>query len=511
MRVLRGTLVVVICGAAWPTPAPGAAAPDNVVRLDEVRAVELALENTLAIKLSLLRRDTDRFNFRVARQQFVPRLSLATAAARRRIETHPTGAPLKQEGIETFDVGPSASWRLPTGGQFTYNWSNRLTVRETTLDHAGTGIDPAWDLGWTITFAQPLLRGAGWRVGTANYRQARLTDRLSQLALRGAVGSAIVDVLTSLRRYLQARETQSIVERSVRRGRQLLEISRDLQTTGRISRSQVTQAESDLAAREVSLLAATNAADSARLRLARLLDFPADTQFEVEVPATIEPVRANLDDALNIAWRERPDWAASLVAQEALELGVDVARNALLWDLRLTASHGRASLDRDTASYPRAYGGLARPDLEQNFIGLVLDVPVWDGYARRAALVAARNNLRQRDLTHAELRLAIESEVIDQHRNLEYAWRALELARSSRVLAERALADESVRLSSGLTSTLNVTRLEDALVAAQHAELGAVIGYLNAVTAFDRAVGATLLSWRVELDLERGTPPTLRP
>lgn len=504
-------LLVLICGAVGTSPSRGAAAPEKVVQLDEARAVELALENTLAIKLSLLRRDTERFNYRVARQQFVPRLGITTAAGRRQIDTRPTDASLEQDEIETFDVGPSASWRLPTGGQFTYNWGNRLTVRETTLDHAGTEIDPAWDLGWTITFAQPLLRGAGWRVGTASYQQARLADQLSQLALRGAVGSAIDDVLTSLRRYLQARETQSIVERSVRRARELFDISRDLETTGRISRSQVTQAESDLAAREVSLLAATNAADSARLRLARLLDFPADTQFDVAVPATIEPVRANLDDALNIAWRERPDWAASLIAQEAAELGVDLARNAQLWDLRLTASHGRASLDRETVSYPRAFGGLARPDLEENFVGLVLDVPVWDGYARRAALVAARNNRRQRDLTHAELRLAIESEVIDQHRNLEYAWRALELARSSRELAERALADESVRLSSGLTSTLNVTRLEDALVAAQSAELGAVIGYLNAVTAFDRAVGTTLLSWNVELDLERGTPPTLRP
>jgi outer membrane protein len=511
MRAWRGTFLLLISAAAWTTALADADAPVTVVRLDEARAVELALENTLAIKLSLLRRDTDRFTYRVARQQFVPRVGFFTSAGRRQIERRPEDAPLEQDEIETLDVGPSASWRLPTGGQFSYDWSNRFTVRETTLGHAGTGIDPAWDLGWTLTFAQPLLRGAGLRVGMANYEQARFADQLSQLTLRSAVGSAIDEVLTSLRRYLQARETQAIVERSVQRARELLDISRDLETTGRISRSQVTQAESDLAARELSLLGATNAADSARLRLARLLNFPAGTQFEVSVPETIEPVRADLADALEIAWRERPDWAASLVAQEAALLGLDVARNAQLWDLRLTASHGRASIDRDTASFPRAYGGLARPDREENFVGLVLDVPVWDGYSRRASLVAARNNLRQRDLTHAELRLAIESEVIDQHRNLEYAWRALELARSARNLAHRALDDESVRLASGLTSTLNLTRLQDALVAAQSSELGAVIGYLNAVTAFDRALGTTLVSWRIELDLERGTPPTLRP
>jgi outer membrane protein TolC len=212
-----------------------------------------------------------------------------------------------------------------------------------------------------------------------------------------------------------------------------------------------------------------------------------------------------------LALRERPDWIASLLANEAADIGLAVARNGQLWDLRLAASHARTSLHSATSSYNYAFGGLVRPDSEENFLGLTLTVPIWDNFSRRQQIVSAKNSRRERELTHENLRRNIEADVTDQLRNLEVAWKSLELARTSPGFAETALQDESLRLSSGLSTTLNVTRLEDILVSAQNAELGAVIGYLNAVSAFDTTLGTTLTTWHVRLDAERGDLPLVTP
>ena len=87
----------------------------------------------------------------------------------------------------------------------------------------------------------------------------------------------------------------------------------------------------------------------------------------------------------------------------------------------------------------------------------------------------------------------------------------LEIARQSRELAAKAVDDESFRFRSGLSSILNVARLEDGFVSAQMGELGALLGYLNAVTGLDETLGMTLQTWRVTLDSDQEDRPKISP
>lgn len=74
-----------------------------------------------------------------------------------------------------------------------------------------------------------------------------------------------------------------------------------------------------------------------------------------------------------------------------------------------------------------------------------------------------------------------------------------ELARRARGLAEQTVAVEQEKLSLGLSSTFQLTAVEDALVAAKTRELDAVIGYLNALTHLDWTLGTTLATWGVDI------------
>lgn len=498
--------------AAADRAAELAASPAPVVRLDERRAVELALGKTLSIKLGLLQREGDRFSLRVARQQLRPRVDFAsTSGQTRTLSNAEDEDPRLQADRAATTYGPQVTWRVPTGGEFSYSWNTSLGVARETVDDLRGDRSTTLETGWTVSLSQPLLRGGGWTVGRSGLKQAEIADRLSQLNLRATVIGAVNEVLGAYRTFVQAKEAASIARLSLGRGKRTLEVSRELLDAGRISRSEGTQAEADVAGRELALITAVNFEDSSRLRLARLLDEPSSVQFEVQPPEKVERVTAQVGTALAIAHRSRIDFSASQLDGEAAKLGLAVARNSQLWDLRLAATRTQSSLHNATSSFQTAYDGLRRPDKQETFVGLTLKVPLWGDLERRQALLSANIAVRQHALRHENLRQDIEAQVIDHIRNLEAAGKFLEIARQSRELAAKAVDDESFRFRSGLSSILNVARLEDGFVSAQTGELGALLGYLNAVTGLDETLGVTLQTWKVTLDSDQEDRPKISP
>ena len=108
--------------------------------------------------------------------------------------------------------------------------------------------------------------------------------------------------------------------------------------------------------------------------------------------------------------------------------------------------------------------------------------------------------MQRSHLQVAELRQSIEIEVRAAVRDVEIKFRRAELARQARELAERKLDIERIKLNSGLTTNFRLVRFEDDLVRSHNNEVGAIIAYLNAVTALDRTRGTTLDTWRIEID-----------
>ena len=68
------------------------------------------------------------------------------------------------------------------------------------------------------------------------------------------------------------------------------------------------------------------------------------------------------------------------------------------------------------------------------------------------------------------------------------------------MLSERKLQIERTKLNAGLSSNFRLVRFEDDLVRSQNNEIGAIIAYLNALTALDRTQGTTLDTWGIEMD-----------
>lgn len=449
-------------------------------------AIELALRNSRVLSNERLLRSVERYALRVAENEFRPRVTLGAFGMNDRDEVG--GA-----ATETSGLLSGVRLRVPTGGEFA------IRSRAEDLGLAGAGGVPSHGSVLDLTFRQPLLRGGGLKVGGAALRTARTTEEINMLAFESAIINLTSRVIRAYWAYVQAVGREEIAERSLTRARDLLEVNRLLVQTGRMAERDVVQAEADIARRELDLIAAQGAIDSARMNLIDILDIDTDTRFGATDSLTAEqapPLAIDAEEGAGIALERRPDYLGAVLGLRNAETRVAVAKNNRLWDLSLSVGVSLRG-DGDNLS------GAARDlDRTNRTVALDLSVPLGRAaadparYEYRSALAAADiagNNLD-------ELRQRINIEVRNAVRDVELARRGVALAQTARELSERKTRVERDKLSLGLSTNFQLVAFENDLVLAENAELDATVRLLNAVTDLDRTLGTTLDRWNIAVE-----------
>ena len=398
------------------------------------------------------------------------------------VNRNSTAAALGRETVATLRASPKVTLRIPTGGQFSLSADNRVSDE----DDASQFV--------TLELTQPLLKGAGVAVGTADLVTARRAERIGLLAFRAAVMEVVTRTVYAYRDLVKSMRGVEIAERSLERARDLVAVNRVLIETGRMAEQDIVQSEANVAERELGLTVAEDALNDAHLALVDILDIDSRTRIVPTEELRVEPAREDPDRGVELALRSRPDYRQALLKIENDRLALLVADNARKWDLNLTAS---TRLGHTGRSLSEAYD---RFD-DDYFVGLNLNIPLGvNESARDRAHHRARISVRQSEIGLAELRQAIDVDVRRAVRDVEVRFRRTELARQARALSEQKLEIERAKLAAGLSSNFRLVRFEDDLVASQTSEIDAIIAYLNALTALDRVLGRTLETWGIEID-----------
>lgn len=461
-----------------PTPVTTAApaAPPAAISLPE--AVYIGLRTNRAIRGEYLQRVADRFALRVAEDIFTPRLDIAAAVTRNR-----TG---ETRQFQTT-VGPVVTWDTPTGARLSFGWAAAQTnVRG--QPNLGSG-------QLTFQVIQPLLARGGVEYATAPIRVARIAEQNNRLRLKGAVIDQITAIILAYRTLLTSQEQVRIAGEALRRSRDLVEVNRLLIAAGRLAQVELVQSEASVASLELALLGAQNANEAARLALLTLMAADPASRIVAADRPSAPSVTVSLERALATAYANQPNYLGTLLGIEISRINLDVARNQRLWDLNLVASGGNAANRTSVLETVDALGRV-RSDFS---VGLQVNVPI--GYLSREQLeVNAGVALRQSELAVETSRDRVRQQVEDSVRNVDTQRRQAELARRARELSVQQLESELVKLQAGRSSNFQVVSFQAALQQAESAELGAVIGYLNALNILDQVLGTTLDTWRIELN-----------
>lgn len=431
------------------------------LELTLAEAIHLALQNNRTLTGARLQRKVQRFSLEVAEDEYHPKASIDASAD------------VYDDGREMAGISPQVNLDIPTGGQFSLKWSKPL---------AGEGDRHG---RWTLDFSQPLLKGAGLDVDMVPLRTARLNERISILSLRDTVAGVVESVIGAYRTVIRAEREIRISRDALKRAKGQLEINRTLIQAGRMAKNEIIQTEAEVADLELGLVQSENGLIAANSRLVDLLDVEGVSRIKPTETLTIEEVRFKLEESIEIALQNRRDYLISLLALEIAKMDLKVAEDDLLWDLTLDTS-----VMRDSSNSGRK---------NDYSMGLRLNIPLWRR-PLKFSVIRGRNALKQAEIDRAELRQQIQIEVRQAAQDVEQGFRQTELARKARKLAQRKLDIERKKLNEGLTSIFQVTSIEDDLVQAENAELNASLGYLAALTAFDRVLGVTLERWGIELE-----------
>lgn len=330
---------------------------ENTVDIELVDAIALTLRHNRSIRSAYLTRIAQKFDLKVARDQYAPQLSIKVSYLRNRNHT---------DRYRQTQLKPAVSQLTPYGTRLSLDWA----YAETRADVAGRRFND----GANFLIIQPLLRGAGRAIASAPLRQAQLTEQFNRLALKLEVAQVITRTITLYRSLLRAQEQLRIAQEGLLRAKQLVEVNRALIKAGRMAAVDIVQAEAEVASQTLAREGSRNYLQQSRLALAQLLAVDLSTALRAVETLEAQPLRVNTDQALRRAELLQPTYLMQRVAREQATIDLEVAKDAQLWNLSLI---GGASQFRERPDHQRMW---------EHYVGLELEVPI-DDLSRRQTLV----------------------------------------------------------------------------------------------------------------------------
>ena len=465
----RFALAVRVCALALGASASSVLASDlprpdadGSLRLTLSDAVGLALERNRGFLNRRAARGVQRLSLSVAEDRWTPRFAVGPFASQAYSD--------RDRSERRVGGGAETRLRVPTGGALALRWE------EARSDVFGDSRRRS------LSFSQPLLKGAWFSVEGAPVRVARIEERIGILSLRGAAADLVVSAVGAYRALTGAVRRVEIAEAALRRARDQLRATRALVRAGRVARREAVRFEAAIANREVSVARTRNDLDAANLALVGLLALEDTVRVRPLGSLAVERRAAAHGAVLDEALRRRPDFREAELRVEMARIGLLVARDGLLPDVSVGLEVSRAD---------------AGPT--DTLVRLGAAIPLNDPEPELAR-VRARTALRQAERGLTELRASIGIAVRRAVNDATVGLRLTELAGAARALAESNLEVERRKFGEGLASSFEVAGSEDELLRAEQAEVDAIVAYLEALTRLDRVSGRTLERWNVRLE-----------
>lgn len=439
---------------------PEVPATERFARLSLNDVVNLALDNNFTLQNSSRNVRIARSSTTGAEANFIPFVDLVSTARMDYAEDNnvtvtetPTEAELLADPLatgtsrsngtdetrtNTSSAGIESGVNLPTGGRITANANTDRTFTKTESRPDDPTNSENYNSRGEVRFIQPLLRGGGTDVGTAELRRSRLREMDSIIGDQIQRRDVVLNVIRAYFQLLQTARQLQVSREALRERLRFLDDTRVKYSVGRVDESEILRAEIQYLSEMETAVGRRQQLDTGREELLLLLGLPLETPISfvditdtlalrgrVEIPAVGEAVAEALSNRLELM---RQDISISLG-----EIDHRVARNDLLPTLDIDAGYRRLDSGErlsDASGY-EDWGWDA---------GLAFRLPLINIQRREAAKRSAlslentRTNriVAERDLTQAVYAahrgvLATETQLTILKKNVEQARKTLQL------------------------------------------------------------------------------------
>lgn len=348
--------------------------------------------------------------------------------------------------------------------------------RSRSLNFSGLPANTQTRYGASVSLTY-LLWDFGARSGTLD--QAKFELASAHLSQDQAVQDVILQVEQA---YYQVLGLQAVVKanrQSMQDAETNQEAAQERRAAGLATVGDVYKAEAALAGARLALQQAEGQLAAARGAMAVAIGDSPDTPLQLaawdtktrqELPA--QSVASLLDDARNA----RPDLLAAKAQEQVAAAKLVATRGSGLPSLSFSANTGRTKVMNVGDS--------------SQFSGLVsLNVPLFSGFADRAAVHQAEAQLDTARANSDDLRSQVELQVWQSYQNLRTAAATLESSAAQLKSAELAAEVSTARYRNGLDSILDVLSAQSILANARVQEVQAHLDWASARAALGHAVG----------------------
>jgi outer membrane protein TolC len=238
----------------------------------------------------------------------------------------------------------------------------------------------------------------------------------------------------------------------------------DLKQNGLAAGIEVLRAEVELTTEKQRVTATANDFEKAKLQLGRIIGLPPGQELTLvsELPAVPVP-DITFADALDRAYKSRPDYLAALERVKAAEATRAAAIGDNLPSLVVNAD----------------YGGLVAPTNSHSTFMVVgaVNIPIFQGGRTRGHVIEAEVDLKSRRAEADDLKAAIYYDVKTAFMDLQASGEQLQVATRAREVAGTALTQSRDRFAAGVTNNIEVVQAQEAVSRANEQYINALYLY----------------------------------
>ena len=501
--------------SAAQVEATGVDVRDGVVLLTLEEAVEIALRQNLG--LSIQRYTRNRARLGIAQTLGVYDV-LASASGFAQDEVSPPTSDLAASELNFQQLTFGFDQLFPTGGVLSLDWVNFR--REQNL--AFSRFNPEYNSDLAFSFNQPLLRGFGRLATERDLLVARNRSQASREDFENQLVLTVQDVIDAYWNLVGARQQLIVAEESMKLARELHDRNRIQVEVGTMAPLELVQSEAAIAEREEGIITAQSALGDAEDILRRLLNLPEGELWSTEIrPATdpaIQHTPIDVAAAIQTALAERPELRGVQLDIEQARIESEFARNSERPTLDLNVSYGFEGaggnvIVRDpdnpnnppvvvsTGNFGDAFNQVSGLDFDGWTAQLTFGLPLQNRSARALRAIADLD-LQRAQTSLEDARNAIITEVRGAARRVETAAKQIEAANASRVFQERNLDAERKRYENGMSTSFQITQIQEDLTEARSREVNSIVNYRIALAEYQRAIGRLLEEEGVSIDDE---------
>ncbi|MFQ5989974.1 MAG: TolC family protein, partial [Candidatus Methylomirabilales bacterium] len=295
------------------------------------------------------------------------------------------GVRVRQINNNDFNWNFGLRQDLPTGGSYELSFDNNRNFNNSAF-FSVVNTNTAYTSDLSLTVVQPLLKNFGVDINRTQIKIAQNEREISFDRFRETVMDIITQIQDVYWDLVFTIEDLKVERRSLRLAQELAELNRARVRAGVAAPVEITQAETDIAAREALVTAAEKRVRDAEDRLKVVLNIPKEGEWGGAVlpadPARFSAITLDLPSAVTDALRMRPEYEVAKVDLSNKELTLRFTRNQLLPDLSFQGGVGINGLSALDPTYGDALDSMAD---ESNFIysaGLVFSIPIGNRAAR---------------------------------------------------------------------------------------------------------------------------------